>query len=298
MKLEDFVEKKQGKRHKSFRRIGGGYYADVYKADYENESTIIKVHKSKGLTEREIEQIKLLSEHSLSPMPEILWVHSADDEFDSDAFAMTLLDGVNGGTVYYLSKSKREKLAEDVINNLLAFHNVKSPDGFGAIGGRRYAAFNEYYREKADEIAGYAQKLYEKGQLTAGVLSVVKKAVEKFDKVFYLPITEASLIHGDYNMWNILVDRKSCSVSAVIDPLDCMWGDSEADLYQLNNANGARLGLFEAYAAKKKLSENCRQKMAFYEFFNSIEHYYTSGHPVRKRKMIRRTKELRSFLEV
>ena len=296
MKLEDFVEKKQGKRHKSFRRIGGGYYADVYKADYENESTIIKVHKSKGLTEREIEQIKLLSEHSLSPMPEILWVHSADDEFDSDAFAMTLLDGVNGGTVYYLSKSKREKLAEDVINNLLAFHNVKSHDGFGAIGGRRYAAFNEYYREKADEIAGYAQKLYEKGQLTAGVLSVVKKAVENFDKVFYLPITEASLIHGDYNMWNILVDKKSCSVSAVIDPCGCMWADSEYDLYQLNNANGRHLKLFERYSEKKPLSENCMQKMAFYELFTETEHYYNSGYPVDKKRLQKCADKLEKYL--
>ena len=296
MKLEDFVEKKQGKRHKSFCRIGGGYYADVYKADYENESTIIKVHKSKGLTEREIEQIKLLSEHSLSPMPEILWVHSADDEFDSDAFAMTLLDGVNGGTVYYLSKSKREKLAEDVINNLLAFHNVKSPDGFGVIGGRRYAAFNEYYREKADEIAGYAQKLYEKGQLTAGVLSVVKKAVENFDKVFYLPITEASLIHGDYNMWNILVNRKSCSVSAVIDPCGCMWADSEYDLYQLNNANGRHLKLFERYSEKKPLSENCMHKMAFYELFTEIEHYYNSGYPVNKKRLQQCADKLEKYL--
>ena len=296
MELEDFVEKKQGKKHKSFRRIGGGYYADVYKADYENESIIIKVHKSKGLTEREIEQIKLLSEHSLSPMPEILWVHGADAEFDSDAFAMTLLDGVNGGTVCYLSKSKRERLADDVINNLLAFHNVKSIDGFGTICGKRYATFNEYYREKAYEIAGYAQKLYEKGQLPEVVLSVVKKAVEGFDKVFYLPITEASLIHGDYNMWNILVDKGKCSVSAVIDPCGCMWADSEYDLYQLNNANGRHLKLFKKYSEKKTLSENCMQKMAFYELFTEIEHYYNSGYPVNKKRLQKCADKLEKYL--
>ena len=184
-------------------------------------------------------------------------------------------------------------------DNLIAFHDVKSPDGFGEVGSAvRYETFNEYYKIRAEKILPMAESLAEKGQLTPFMRDTAQKAYAQFDRIFYLPITEAVLIHGDYNMWNILVDRKSCSVSAVIDPLDCMWGDSEADLYQLNNANGARLGLFEAYAAKKKLSENCRQKMAFYEFFNSIEHYYTSGHPVRKRKMIRRTKELRSFLEV
>ena len=94
------------------------------------------------------------------------------------------------------------------------------------------------------------------------------------------------------------MDRRSCSVSAVIDPFGSLWADSEYDLYQLNNANGVKLGLLESYASKRRLSENCLQKMAFYELFNSVEHYYESGHPVRKRKMDRRTKELKKYLEV
>ena len=143
-----------------------------------------------------------------------------------------------------------------------------------------------------------AESLAQKGQLTPFMADTVKRAYAQFDRIFYLPITEAVLVHGDYNMWNILVDKKECRVSGVIDPFGCMWADSEFDLYQLNNVNGKHLGLLEAYASKRGLSENCMQKMAFYELFNSVEHYYTSGHPVRKRKMKKRVAALKKYLEV
>lgn len=299
-RLEAIIEKNQGKKHKSLRRIGGGYYADVYKVNYENaESVVVKVYKTKGVMEKERESLKLLSEHSIAPVPSALWTYKSDEDYDRDILAMNYLDGTVGGAVYYLSKVKRKKLADSVAENLIAFHKVISPDGFGEIGSSiRYKTFNEYYKIQAEKILPMAEELEGRGQLTSFAVETMRRALERFDRIFYLPITEAVLIHGDYNMWNILVDRKECTVSAVIDPCGCMWADSEYDLYQLNNANGRKLGLFESYASKRKLSENCLEKMAFYELFNSVEHYYMSGHPVRKRKMDRRTKELKKYLEV
>ena len=300
MTLEELIEKYQGKKHKSLRRIGGGYYADVYKVNYENaESVVVKVYKTKGVMEKERESLKLFLEYSLAPMPAVLWTYRAGEAYDRDALAMNYLNGSLGGMVYYFSKAKRKRLADSVAENLIAFHNVKSPDGFGEIGSSiRYKTFNEYYKIQAEKILPMAEELEGRGQLTVFAVETMRRALERFDRIFYLPITEAVLTHGDYNMWNILVDKKSCSVSAVIDPFGGLWADSEYDLYQLNNANGVRLGLFESYASKRRLSENCLSKMAFYELFNSVEHYYMSGHPVRKRKMDRRIKELRKYLEV
>lgn len=297
---EALIEKYQAKKHKGIRRIGGGYYADVYKANYENgESIVLKVYKTKGVAEKEKSSLELLSQYSLASVPAVMWLHKADEDFDKDVLCMNFLEGTIGGAVFYLSKEKRKKLADSVAENLIAFHNVKSPDGFGEIfSDTRYETFNEYYKVQAEKILEMAEALEKKGQLTPFVTDTLKKAYSQFDRIFYLPVTEAVLTHGDYNMWNILVDKKSCTVSAVIDPFGCLWADSEYDLYQLNNANGVKLGLFESYASKKKLSENCLAKMAFYELFNSVEHYYESGHPVRKRKMVKRTKQLKKFLEV
>ena len=299
-KLKALIEKYQGKKHKSIRRIGMGYYADVYKVNYEaGPSIAVKVYKTEGIMEREKLQLSVLGEYSLAAVPTVLWTYKADGDSDRDVLCMNFLEGTIGGAVYYLSKEKRKRLADSVADNLIAFHNVKSPDGFGELESDvRYKTFNEYYKIQAEKILPMAEELERKGQLTPFVTDTLRRAYAQFDRIFYLPVTEAVLIHGDYNMWNILVDRKDCSVSAVIDPCGCMWADREYDLYQLNNANGVKLGLFESYASKMKLSENCMQKMAFYELFNSVEHYYMSGHPVRKSKTDKRTKELKKYLEV
>ena len=280
--LKEFVLEKVGETQIKINRVGGGFYADVYKFDYlKREPLVVKVYKSVGMMKREIEQIRLLSQYSLYPMPEVLWCHSADDTFKKDVLAMNFLKGENGGNAFYISPSKKAKLAEQVVDNLLAFHNVHNSAGFGAIDDDQYyKTFNDYYRHKSFSILDMARKLNCDGQITNYVLNVMCEAVDKFEEIFNLPITESSLIHGDYNMWNIMIDKKNCNVTAIIDPCGCMWADSEYDLYQLNNANGKHLKLFETYAKKKQLSENCCQKMAFYELFTEIEHYYNSGYPV------------------
>ena len=189
-------------------------------------------------------------------------------------------------------------MAEQVVDNLIAFHNVHNADGFGQIDSDTYyKTFNEYYKEKATDNFNMAKKLNKDGQITDYVLDVLNEAVKNFDKIFYLAITESSLIHGDYNMWNIMIDKKNSKVTAIIDPCGCMWADSEYDLYQLNNANGKHLKLFETYAKKKRLSENCYQKMAFYELFTEIEHYHNSGYPVIQKLIKKQAENLKVYLK-
>lgn len=270
--LQEFVCQKAEEKAVSFHRIGGGYYADVYRFDFQNKQTlIIKVYKPKGMMAKEASQIELLSKHAAVSMPRVLWTHLAnnsDDGFPQDILAMNYLKGTNAGNVFYISPSKKAKIASQVTDILLSFHNVHNPSGFGEIDcDEYYSTFNEYYKKRAASILKMAEQLHKSGQLASYVLSTAKEAVEKFDKIFYLPITESSLVHGDFNMWNILADKKSCQVTAVIDPCGCMWADSEYDLYQLNNANGKYYKLFETYEKKKSLSENYREKMAFYELF-------------------------------
>lgn len=297
--LKDIIHKEIGSLPHSAKRIGGGYYADVYKFDCQNgEPIIVKVYKSAGVMQNEISQIELLSKHSLFPMPNVLFSHMADKEYDKDFIAMNYLKGENGGNIFYLSNAKRQMLANQVTDNLIAFHSVKSPDGFGEIGSeQRYELWNEYYKEKASAILDMALQLKNKGELSEYAYEVMQKAVSQFDKIFYLPVTEACLIHGDYNMWNIMADKHQCKVTAVIDPCGCMWADREYDLYQLNNANGRHLRLLENYASKMKLSENYKEKMAFYELFTEIEHYYKSGYPVVKKLVKKQADKLNSYLE-
>lgn len=298
-KLKNIIYNEFASHPESCKRIGGGYYADVYKINFKNAEPIVaKVYKSSGIMQNEVAQIALLSKQCLVPMPQVLSVHNADAEYEKDFITMNYLEGGNGGNIFYLSLSKRQKLANQVIDNLIAFHSAECPDGFGEINSeRRYDTWNEYYKEKVSAIIEMAKELKDKGELPVYAYDVMKKAATHFDRIFCFPITQANLIHGDYNMWNILADRKQCRVTAVIDPCGAMWADREYDLYQLNNANGKHLRLFETYASKQKLSENCYEKMAFYELFTEVEHYYKSGHPVVKRRIKKQADKLNYYLE-
>lgn len=296
--LAAVIAQKYGKQPVKIQRIGGGFYADVYSVSFADGVPIVaKVYKTDNVMSAETEQLALLRQYACVPMPEILWSYNADSAFPSDVMAMNCLPGANGGSVFYINPRKRARLAEQVVNNLLCFHNTENPNGFGEIGSKiYYNTFNDYYLAKAKSILTMADELFQKQLLPETVYHTAQQAVQSFNSVFYLPITKSALIHGDYNMWNILVDKKACTVTACIDPFGCMWADSELDLYQLNNANGKHFRLLETYAEKKPLSENFPQKCAFYELFTEIEHYYRSGHTVDKRKITAVANALAKFL--
>ena len=54
--------------------------------------------------------------------------------------------------------------------------------------------------------------------------------------------------------------------------------------------------MFEPYANKKPLSENCCQKMDFYELFTENEHYYNSGYPVIQKLIKKQADDLNEYL--
>ena len=297
--LKKYADTLLPERSVKIQRIGGGYYADVYRLDFKvSEPLIVKVYKSEQVMEDEISQLAVLKTHSLYPVPDIILSHNKNKKYGKDFIIMNFLEGDNAGKIHYLSSDKRNKLANSIIDNLVALHNVHNPLGFGDINGEKfYETFNDYYKEKVSDILAMASELHRKKELTDYVYDVAKSAAENFDKIFYLPITESSLVHGDYNTWNILANKKQCKVTAIIDPCGCMWADREYDLYQLNNANGKHLKLFETYANKLPLSKNCFEKMAFYELFTEIEHYYKSGYPVIQKLIKKQADNLKCFID-
>lgn len=298
-KLRKFTDKILPETSTKIARVGGGYYADVYRLDYKaSEPLIVKVYKAKNVMQAEMAELEILKKYSLYPMPEIIYSHFSNEDYNKDFIVMNFLGGENAGNIYYLSANKRKTLADSIIDNLITIHSVHNPDGFGEIDSDNLTkTFNEYYKKRVSDILSMASDLHKKTQLTDYVYDIVKSGAESFDKIFYLPITESSLVHGDYNTWNILADKKQCRVTAVIDPCGCMWADREYDLYQLSNANGKHLKLLENYASKVTLSENYKEKMAFYELFTEIEHYYKSGYPVVQKLIKKQARKLKSYLD-
>lgn len=261
--------------------LGGGFYGRVFSVEINIKpfNIIIKIYLYPDFAENETKQLKILAEHSTVKMPEVYYTHLADMDIPHDAILMEYIDGVNAGnTDLSLSAKNTERIANEIIDNLIAYHTTINPEGFGEIGAGFYESdWRIYYFQKAKSIFYKAEKWYKEGILSHDIYSVAAKAFGKYDAIFYLPIQEARLIHGDYNTWNILLSKDLSCVKAVIDPMNCCWADSEQDLYQLNNANGQKFGLLDLYSLKFPLSENFHLKMCFYELFSEIMHYYDAS---------------------
>lgn len=226
-------------------------------------------------------------------------MYRADENVPYDALVMEYIEGQNAGNIKEIPENARDYIAEKIVDNLIALHRTVRREGFGELHSTNSVHdWRIYYRQKADEIIKKAEMLFEKGRISKECIAIVREAFDKFDKIFYLPITKACLIHGDYNTWNIILNHEATEAIAVIDPYNCCYADSEFDLYQLNNANGKVYGLLEKYKEKQPVSENFELKMAFYELFTEIMHYYDSDVIPDKELVDLQARKLKTVLDI
>lgn len=269
----------------SIESLGGGFYGKVFLASIEvpPHKVVVKIYLEDGLARNESLQLRTLGKHVLVAMPKVYHVHEKDKEIGHDILMMEFLKGVNAGIQGKVNEDYLDEISERIVDNLIAIHSVKNPNGFGELSSENlYHDWRDYYKPKAKGIYESATELHLNGGLDEKSYQVFKKAYEKFDQIFYLPIKDARLIHGDYNTWNVMLNEELTEVVAVIDPFGCCWGDSEYDLYQLNNANGKYYKLLDRYKRKCTLSENFDIKICFYEMFTELMHFHDAGVEVTK----------------
>lgn len=268
----------QGKKARQVAPLGGGFYGRVFLADgIGTQPVVVKLYLFPGMAKREDLQLRTLSHHAALRMPKVGCVHTADDEIPYDALIMEYLPGVNAGECPELPLKTRERIGDEIISNLLAFHDTVNPRGFGELDGTAFTAdWRDFYRTKASLTWEKTRELYTKGKINSYIYETTGKAASNFDRIFYLPIQTARLVHGDYNTWNILLDEACSHAAAVIDPCNCCWADAEMELYQLDNANGKAFRLLEKYRERRGLSENFALKNSFYQVFSELAHYYDS----------------------
>jgi fructosamine-3-kinase len=261
--------------------FGGGFYGRVFLASINKEpyNVIVKIYLFPQKASKEALQINILSKYSLIKMPIIYYIHESSNFIPNDILLMEYIPGINAGkNDLIFTEENRLNIAEKIVDNLISYHKTINEKGFGEISSVTYEPnWNDFYEKKAIEIMYKAEKMYTNGRINDNILKTMNRAIKYYDKIFYLQIDTARLIHGDYNTWNILLDEQLSCVKAVIDPYNCSWADSEFDLYQLNNANGRYYELFDIYSSKNKLSENYKIKIAFYELFTEIMHYYDAN---------------------
>lgn len=258
------------------KKINQGYYGLVYLVETDERPYIAKAYKRVGYLNYEESQLNELRKYAVTHVPEIIGKSLQQQNEKCDILFMEYIDGVNAGQLNITDEKERLRFGEEVIENLLSIHAVSNPNGFGDfVTGKYSERWEDYYKSQITSIYNDLQE--KKSILSAAPKKMIDKLFNSYDRVFRTPVTQNSLIHGDYNLWNLMADPKTNRLIGMIDPLDCCYADRELELFQLENANGDRYGLMERYSENVQLSAEFELKKAYYRFWDDLKHFVNVG---------------------
>lgn len=262
-KLPKIAEEKLNTKISDIKFIGGGSFGKVYKCTKsDGETIILKAYHVSGMETTEANQLQILGKNTSVKMPQVYFTFN-DQEIA--VMCMSFIDGKNTLDPSFLFKSKaqKQKFANDVIDGMLQWHNVKG-ENFGYLENATYDSWKEFYIENkvVKDLAGL-KKLMDEGKYSKKNYDLLCRGLDIFKEVVNEPENPV-LIHGDLNIMNIMADPKDMKLTGFIDPCGSMWADNEYDLFQFLNMWGNAFNLYDTYKSKCKMSEHCDFKVAFY----------------------------------
>lgn len=268
---------------KNLAYVGGGSFGFVFKADIDKApyTVIIKACRTDGMCKEETADLQRLGMDSLLPVPKVYFSFLKTDEIPIDFICMEYVKGKDCFTNFgFLLKSKKQKqaFAEEITAAMHHWHEQTNV-AFGALEHPEFDTWLGFYRPFALDILESARELSKQGKLEKFVLKSMERAWLAFDFIFSEKVEKASLIHGDLNVMNIMADE-NLKPTAIIDPLESKWADSEFDLFQLRNLSGNGFHLYETYKKNYPVSEKCDLKTSFYALYHEVYCSIISGNKV------------------
>lgn len=274
--IKKVVVEKLGTTVTIIKFIGGGSNGKVYYVETnDNRKFVVKAFRIKGAMQKEANQTIMLSKHTKTKMPEVLFLH---EDNETALMGMTFLEGKNvlNPLFVFKSKEKKNKFANDVVDTMLEWHSVTA-EKFGNMENPIYDSWRDFYiTEKQKPFLEGLSKLADSGKFSKKTLAFLKEATEIYNN---LPDESGKpvLIHGDLNIMNIMAEPKSLELIGIIDPSGSIYTDREYDLFQLRNMWGDAFGLYDTYKRKCKLSEYADFRVAYYGAMNEASCRLSGG---------------------
>ena len=259
-------------------KIGQGFYAHVYQAHLEKppEKVVVKCHMYAGRGQREGDQLETLRKHAIVSIPRVYSLHLYSEAFPCEALTMEFIPGVNASRVQFPDERSQDRFVDLVVETLKAWHAVHNPAGFGELGGPFHETWRACFGER---IARYHERIHRDEHRTVvseAVMRTIDRSFEAIGSILAGANNSASLVHSDYNAWNMMVDPVTYELTGAIDPLDAGWSDREIDLFHLANCR-PELGMLERYLQGQDTDERFWQRTAFYRFWDDVKHYLRMG---------------------
>lgn len=277
-RLAELARKTLGADATDCERIGAGFYAEVYRVRMTGckGSVIAKCHRHPGIAESESRQLAVLKEHSIVPVPSIYSVQQYSEDCPCDIIFMEDLPGITAADVQFPDERTQSGFVDMVVENLKAWHSVHPDSGFGELDGPFYPSWPEAFFARITKYMTALQEDRHRAVISEYVMGVIGASYADFEGIFSEANSRPSLVHSDYNAWNMLVDPDTYELSGVIDPIDAGWADFEIDLFHLPNAR-PDLGLLDRYLEGMETNDAFQMRYRFYRFWDDIKHYLRMG---------------------
>jgi aminoglycoside phosphotransferase (APT) family kinase protein len=265
-------------RVRSVTKVGQGFYAHIYRVEMVKDPkvVILKCHKYAGRSAREQQQLEILRRHAIVRVPAVYGLHLQSELFPAEGLSMEHIPGIDASKIEFPDEGVQRRFVDLVVRNLLSWHEVSNPQGFGELEGPFYGSWRECFGKR---IAVYQERIHQaehRGVVSAYVMGVIDRSVQCFDQIFQNGSRRSSLVHSDYNAWNMMVDPTTYELTGVIDPIDAGWEDFEIDLFHLPNCR-PELGLLERYLQEVEVEEGFWPRFKFYRFWDDVKHYLSMG---------------------
>jgi aminoglycoside phosphotransferase (APT) family kinase protein len=267
-----------GGRAEQVYRIGEGFYALVYLVELDGGpgQAIVKCHKYRGRGLAEAQQLHVLRKHAAVHVPEVYALHSGSAAFPCEALTMEVIPGINASQVVFPDERCRARFVDQAVEALKAWHAVHHAAGFGELDGPYHDTWVDSFRERIARYHAHVHGPAHRAVISAPVMHTIDRSFEAVDAIIAGASVRASLVHSDYNAWNMIVDPETYALSGAIDPIDAGWCDPEIDLFHLANCR-PELGMLERYLEGVDVDASFWLRYRLYRFWDDVKHYCRMG---------------------
>lgn len=212
------------------------------------------------------------------PVPEILAVETSPRDFPAPYLLMRRLPGVPAYRAG-LTTAEKGAVLEELGHYLSLIHRIHLP-GFGDLAARgtafagRYASWWEYLQaEYARRAAALPEDVLPREWAVA-----IRDRLERNRASFALG--SASLVHGDYQLKNVLV--QGARVSGIVDFENLVAGDPVWDFRALHFWSGQKDAdlrvLRRGYGRKEPCGDDFMERLQLYELLLALEVLWWEHH--------------------
>ncbi len=256
--------------------LGSGDNGEVYKCELNREPKIIaiKVTNYAELMIKEKENINIINSAIDIKLPKIYFCHIADEEINCNIMAMSYIEGVSADKIHWgFNFAKKKQFTKDVVNNLITLQSVHN-NKYGAVNGEQFDNWIDYYKPFAKARLDYITPLAQQGVFPKLVVDILQMAYDNLDKILS-DCGKPTLIHGDYWIPNILVDKNSLTFVGCVDPFNVMWAESEYEVYAM--ILYPQFKLYKQYKKCVQVSKMFDLKARMYSLFSEVYWYQQLG---------------------